>query len=386
MQAKLAPGRTTLAPGDPADVASRLGDGEAFGGVAAARMGEAYGETFGDVRLHVDPAAQKMTSDMGALAITVGPHIAFAPGAYRPETPEGDALLAHELAHVLQQRSAAAPSGQPATKNADERVATSSHEADADAAAAGAMIHLYGRRGATRPSLAGRLGRAVGKLSAQAGVRLRSSLALARCSRNERPDPTGIHYDRGATPDSRPTPENWGKQHVTQDESAEHDEILADLAAMNAGGVFVFFGHSNDHAVQGVNDTKAGGGTTGAQMAKAVARDHNPPTVVVLGGCETADMNQLLSGAGVPIVVGYDAKVKSNLLASAIDTLMTMLQSGRTFDEARAASDKILEGQASSPIGASIPATTQIEYLSGYDGSMTLASARARHKSEVAKP
>jgi hypothetical protein len=387
VQAKLAPGQTTFDPGDPAAVATRLGEGEAFGGAAAARMSEAYGENFGDVRLHVDPAAQKMTSDMGALAVTVGSHIAFAPGTYRPETPEGDALLAHELAHVLQQRGAAVPSGQPQAKTGGEFVATDSHEADADAAAADAMVHLYGGRNSpARPSLAGRLRQAVGKMSAQAGVRLRSSFALARCSRNERPSPAGIHYARGEHPSSNPTPETWGREGVTQDESATHDEILDDLAAMNAGSVFVFWGHGNDHAVQAAGDKPGSGGTTGKQMAEAAGRDKNPPTVVVLGACESAGMLQQLSDAGVPIVVGYDSKANSVLLGGAVNKMMTMLQSGETFDKASAAADAILAQQGGLPLQTAEPASTQIVYRTGYDGSMTLSSARAHHRSEVGAP
>jgi hypothetical protein len=39
---------------------------------------------------------------IGARAFTHGPHIYFAPGEYRPESPDGLATLGHELAHVAQ--------------------------------------------------------------------------------------------------------------------------------------------------------------------------------------------------------------------------------------------------------------------------------------------
>lgn len=42
---------------------------------------------------------------LGALAFTCGADIHFAPGRYNPHTHEGAQLLAHELAHVLQQRT-----------------------------------------------------------------------------------------------------------------------------------------------------------------------------------------------------------------------------------------------------------------------------------------
>ena len=42
---------------------------------------------------------------LGAIAFTLGSSIYFAPGQYRPETPRGQQVLGHELAHVLQQRA-----------------------------------------------------------------------------------------------------------------------------------------------------------------------------------------------------------------------------------------------------------------------------------------
>ncbi|MDQ4048465.1 MAG: DUF4157 domain-containing protein, partial [Actinomycetota bacterium] len=39
-------------------------------------------------------------------AFTVGSDVFFAAGEYRPGTPAGDELIAHELTHVVQQRGA----------------------------------------------------------------------------------------------------------------------------------------------------------------------------------------------------------------------------------------------------------------------------------------
>lgn len=63
---------------------------------------EAFFKTnFSDVRVHVGPQA----SSIGALAFTQGSHIHFAPGHYNPSSPQGQAIIGHELAHVMQQRS-----------------------------------------------------------------------------------------------------------------------------------------------------------------------------------------------------------------------------------------------------------------------------------------
>jgi len=65
------------------------------------RMESVFGAKFGDVRVHVGPQA----ASMGALAFTHGSDIHFAPGHYNPRTPRGQQILAHELAHVVQQRA-----------------------------------------------------------------------------------------------------------------------------------------------------------------------------------------------------------------------------------------------------------------------------------------
>ena len=61
----------------------------------------ALGASFDDVRVHVGPEA----SSIGALAFTLGTNLYFAPGLYNPHTPQGQQLIGHELAHVVQQRA-----------------------------------------------------------------------------------------------------------------------------------------------------------------------------------------------------------------------------------------------------------------------------------------
>ncbi len=66
-----------------------------------AKMEKALGANFSDVRVHVGPEA----ASIGAVAFTWGANIHFAPGQYNPHTPQGQFLLGHELAHVVQQRA-----------------------------------------------------------------------------------------------------------------------------------------------------------------------------------------------------------------------------------------------------------------------------------------
>src|SRR5437899_4232746 len=61
---------------------------------------------FSRVRIHADDGPAASAQARSALAYTVGRDIVFAPGQYRPATDRGRRLVAHELAHVVQQHGA----------------------------------------------------------------------------------------------------------------------------------------------------------------------------------------------------------------------------------------------------------------------------------------
>ena len=65
------------------------------------------GDSFGDVRIHTGSTAAEACESINARAFTVGNHIAFNQGEYDPGSPEGQHVLAHELAHVRQQTEGA---------------------------------------------------------------------------------------------------------------------------------------------------------------------------------------------------------------------------------------------------------------------------------------
>ncbi len=58
---------------------------------------------FSQVRIHDNADTHDAAKSIGARAFTLGPHIAFGRGEYQPENGPGRRLLAHELAHVVQQ-------------------------------------------------------------------------------------------------------------------------------------------------------------------------------------------------------------------------------------------------------------------------------------------
>jgi hypothetical protein len=114
-----------------------LGEGQPLETTARSRMGAAFGYDFGSVRVHTDASAAALADSMNARAFTVGTHVAFGAGQYRPGELAGDALLAHELAHVMQQGGASAEGPLPAPSQHD------TVEQDADRAAVGAMLAMW---------------------------------------------------------------------------------------------------------------------------------------------------------------------------------------------------------------------------------------------------
>jgi hypothetical protein len=65
-----------------------------------------FGQDFGGVRVHTGEQAAQSARDVRAHAYTVGQNVVFGAGQYAPGSEGGKQLLAHELAHVVQQTGA----------------------------------------------------------------------------------------------------------------------------------------------------------------------------------------------------------------------------------------------------------------------------------------
>src|SRR5205085_9063629 len=77
-------------------------------------MESRFGHDFSRVRVHTGERAAGSARALNALAYTVGDDVVFGPGRYAPRTDAGRHLLAHELAHTIQQGGGASKSGGPA--------------------------------------------------------------------------------------------------------------------------------------------------------------------------------------------------------------------------------------------------------------------------------
>jgi hypothetical protein len=67
----------------------------------------AFGRDLSGVRIHTGAEAADLNRSLGARAFTLGSQIFFGAGEYRPNTADGSHLLAHELAHTVQQSDTA---------------------------------------------------------------------------------------------------------------------------------------------------------------------------------------------------------------------------------------------------------------------------------------
>jgi len=70
---------------------------------ARVRMEHAFGADFSGVRVHADAEADRLTRSLDARAFTTGRDIFFRQGEYSSDSASGSRLLAHEMAHVVQQ-------------------------------------------------------------------------------------------------------------------------------------------------------------------------------------------------------------------------------------------------------------------------------------------
>ena len=69
-------------------------------------MESRFDADFSGISVHTDDRAARLADGMGARAFTHGKHMFFARGQYQPDTPGGAELIAHELAHTIQQGAA----------------------------------------------------------------------------------------------------------------------------------------------------------------------------------------------------------------------------------------------------------------------------------------
>jgi len=107
VQARAEVGREggALSPALSGRIQARRGGGQPLEATVRQGLEGVFGVDFSPVRIHADAEADALNRGVAAIAFTVGSDIFFRAGAYQPQTPAGQHLLAHELTHVVQQRA-----------------------------------------------------------------------------------------------------------------------------------------------------------------------------------------------------------------------------------------------------------------------------------------
>jgi hypothetical protein len=102
--------------------------GQALPGQVRGTLEGSLGTDLAAVRVHTGPESAQAASAVGARAFTVGQDIHFGAGKFDPSSDRGQQLIAHEVAHTVQQRG-----GDPTRQNALEvSQPADSHEVEAD--------------------------------------------------------------------------------------------------------------------------------------------------------------------------------------------------------------------------------------------------------------
>ena len=126
--APVGPGGGPLPTGMREYLSSSAATGDPLDGGVRGDLERSFGRPLGGVRLIRDEAARRAAAALEARAFTLGDSIWFGRGEYRPETHEGRRLIAHEVAHSLQDAArggrvftdlVVGPSDDPAEREAD---------------------------------------------------------------------------------------------------------------------------------------------------------------------------------------------------------------------------------------------------------------------------
>ncbi len=100
---------TTVQPWVQQQIEASRGGGQRLPDKTRNFMESGIGSSFENVNIHTDANAVKMNRELGARAFTVGNDIFFNSGQYSPTSGDGQQLLAHELAHTVQQTGIISP-------------------------------------------------------------------------------------------------------------------------------------------------------------------------------------------------------------------------------------------------------------------------------------
>jgi Domain of unknown function (DUF4157) len=251
------------APGEPLEVGLRQ------------KMEAAFHADFSSVRVHTDERAARSALSVNAMAYASGRDIVFSPGRFSPHSGEGQRLLAHELAHVVQDggRTAALPQQIASRESRAESRADSLASAAMRGSAAthergkGSLPVLH-RQAADRYAAARE--RIIGLGEARDAASRQQALDLILSTYYERPaNLEGIVYDPNMEPkDDRPQDANTGPAPGQPSYGGRQRLTIGPRFFKRLGSRFKQHVRTIGHELQHVDQrSPAGGRTVGSTFA-----------------------------------------------------------------------------------------------------------------------
>lgn len=96
---------STTSSGFESAINQSRGTGQSLPNSLRPKLENAFGSNLGNVRIHNNASADRLSRSVQAKAFTTGNDIFFKKGEYKPQTTSGQQLLAHELTHTIQQNA-----------------------------------------------------------------------------------------------------------------------------------------------------------------------------------------------------------------------------------------------------------------------------------------
>ena len=118
------------------EIKGKLGEGATLPTSTQSKMQSAYGNDLPDVKIHDGSDAAQLASKHNSKAFMAGNDMVFGAGEYKPDSAKGDLLIAHEMAHAIQQKDAG---GKEAKGNANQNAL----EAEAEQSTKGALGSMW---------------------------------------------------------------------------------------------------------------------------------------------------------------------------------------------------------------------------------------------------
>jgi hypothetical protein len=231
-------------PGHPLDPATRT------------FMEQRFGHDFSRVRVHSDSAAGQSARDVNAYAYTVGQDIVSGFGQFAPGTHAGRRLLAHELAHTLQQTKG--------TTAGAERISDPRDPAEQEADRAASDVIAERKADVKKAANGGTLHRWPWPLPAQ-----KPSPSEQKPSSPEQkpapPEQKPVPPEQKSAPpvldcDKKPLVESWGRDTCCSrrgfiDDEAVNKKTGEKISSCNKWPLFLAL-HAKEHGLQGVASCK----------------------------------------------------------------------------------------------------------------------------------